>query len=1131
MKLKKTISAFLALICLFATFGLCTLGVSAAEGSRTVYATTSTSVTQGSYGYLYVYLDDLTDLSALGVSIYYDTEKITVKSVYNQASSVVNDITTGDGCVNASYIFDGNGAAIQTNLFYIYYQVNNSAEIGDTYFDIVVNEAYNSSLEEMDFAGSRCTLEIAEKTVNNSCSINSTSSVSTSVEEEFELSYRLSTYQIASGSMNIQYDPELFEVVTVVNGGFLNSKIADVNTALDGSISISFVGTEYQYGYDIITVRFKTLKNVTETSDIKLVVSELYDKELNLYSCSGYTTKANVVFDETYTEDAPSTSVSSSYNAETGKVTATIELEENSMLGAGDFVLKFDTNYLTYSSAGKGFSPSFFNINDKNIADGVLKFSIISLSDLTDEQIILTVVFDAKHACQDKTTDFEISGSGLTDSLTNTIMLNFVDANVTIPLKHTEATANVENRVAPSCTENGSYDSVVYCSVCDVELSRETKTIDKLGHDPSAEWTVDVEPTCTTAGSKSHHCSRCGDKSDVTAILANGHSYGEWYEIKSPTCTADGSEERECSACNTKETRVIAANGHTNAIPIIENRIEPDCTTEGNYDSVVYCSVCDTEISRESKVISALGHNYEIDWTVDLTPTCTEKGSKSHHCTRCEDKLDVTEIPATGHSFGAWHETKAPTCTEEGTEEHECSSCHTKEKRAIVANGHTNAIPVIENRVEPDCTTEGSYDSVVYCSVCKEELSRESKVIDKLGHNEILHIGKAATCTDSGYKDYVTCSRCDYNTYETIPALGHEEVFYSAKAPTCAEIGWEAYFICSTCGYTTYVEMPALGHTYSEWIIDVEATFETDGKKHKECTVCQEILEESVIPMLKHSYTSVVTPPTCTERGYTTHTCLECGNTYMDDYVPASGHNYDIEWTVDISPTCTEKGSMSHHCTRCDSSIEATELPATGHDEIVSEALAPTCTESGLTEGKYCSKCKEILTYQQVIPALGHVVVIDDAVEPTCTDMGLAEGNHCSRCSEILTAQAVVPALGHSYDAVVIEPTCTEQGYTTHTCKVCAESYISDWTSAHGHSWLEATTESPKTCEACGETEGDMLPEPTPDPDPEPDPEPEKDHDECKEKANGWKKFWRAIGNFFRMIVGLPKKCVCGDEL
>lgn len=509
MKMRKVISAFLVLICLFTAFGLCTLGASAAEGARTVYATTSASVQQGSYGYLYVYLDDLTDVSALNVSVHYDTDKITVKNVYNRVSSVVNDLATGDGSVNASYIFDGKGTAAKTNLFYIYYQVNSTAEVGDAYFDIVVGEAFDSALKPMDFAGSRCAFEIAEQTVSKSCTISSTSKVSTSVGEEFELSYRLSTYQIASGSMNIQYDPELFEVVTVVNGGFLEGKIADVNTALDGTVSVSFVGTTYNYQYDVVTVRFKTLKNVIEDTDIKLVVSELYDKELTLYSCQGYTTKANIVFDETYTEDAPSMSISSSYGAETGKVTATIKLEKNSMLGAGDFVLKFDTRYLTFVSAEKGFSPTFFNINDKDAADGILKFSIISLSDITEEQIILTASFDAKHCCQDITADFEISGSGLTDSLVNTIMLNFVDASITIPLKHTEATEVVENRVEPTCTVDGGYDSVVYCAICKAELSRETKSIPAHGHTkvvvPGYEASAGVEGLTDGVS-----CSVCG---------------------------------------------------------------------------------------------------------------------------------------------------------------------------------------------------------------------------------------------------------------------------------------------------------------------------------------------------------------------------------------------------------------------------------------------------------------------------------------------------------------------------------------------------------------------------------------------------------------------------------------------
>ncbi len=534
MKMRKVISAFLVLICFFATFGLCTLGASAAEGARTVYATTNASAKQGSYGYLYVYLDDLTDLSALNMSVYYDTEKITVKSVYNKVSSVVYDLTTGDGCVNASYIFDGKGTANKTNLFYIYYQVNSTAEVGDTYFDIVVNEAYNSTLEEMDFSGSRCSLEITEATVNKSCQITSSSSkVSTSVGEEFELSYRLSTYQVASGSLSIQYDPELFEVVSVTNGGFLNDKIADINTALDGTVSISFVGLSYQFNYEVVKVRFRTLKNVTETSDIKLVANELYDKELNLYSCSGCTTTASIVFDESYTDDAPSMSVSSSYDAETGRVTATIRLEKDSKLGAGDFVLKFDTRYLTYISANKGFAPTFFTINDKNVADGILKFSIISLSDITDEQIVLTVVFDTDHNCLEKTANFEISGNGLADSLVNTIPLNFEGSSVNIPPKHTASAAVEENRVEPTCDRDGSYNSVVCCSDCGAEISREVKSVPKLGHDFENGAVVysfgatlyDNVKTCTA-------CARnCGTNSaaqDVGAVITDfGYSISE----------------------------------------------------------------------------------------------------------------------------------------------------------------------------------------------------------------------------------------------------------------------------------------------------------------------------------------------------------------------------------------------------------------------------------------------------------------------------------------------------------------------------------------------------------------------------------------------------------------------------
>ena len=81
----------------------------------------------------------------------------------------------------------------------------------------------------------------------------------------------------------------------------------------------------------------------------------------------------------------------------------------------------------------------------------------------------------------------------------------------------------------------------------------------------------------------------------------------------------------------------------------------------------------------------------------------------------------------------------------------------------------------------------------------------------------------------------------------------------------------------------------------------------------------------------EHSYTAVVTPPTCTEKGYTTHTC-SCGDSYVDTYVDALGHAWD-SGTVTKQPTATETGVRTYTCTRCNATKTET-IPATGGVDV-----------------------------------------------------------------------------------------------------------------------------------------------------------------------------------------------------
>ena len=108
----------------------------------------------------------------------------------------------------------------------------------------------------------------------------------------------------------------------------------------------------------------------------------------------------------------------------------------------------------------------------------------------------------------------------------------------------------------------------------------------------------------------------------------------------------------------------------------------------------------------------------------------------------------------------------------------------------------------------------------------------------------------------------------------------------------------------------------------------------------------------------EHSYTAVVTAPTCTEKGYTTHTCA-CGDSYVDTYVDALGHAWDNS-KVTKEPTATENGIKTYICARCGETktevIPAGGCPSAGFTDVPGEdnwahAGIDYCVANGLMSG------------------------------------------------------------------------------------------------------------------------------------------------------------------------------------
>ncbi len=128
--------------------------------------------------------------------------------------------------------------------------------------------------------------------------------------------------------------------------------------------------------------------------------------------------------------------------------------------------------------------------------------------------------------------------------------------------------------------------------------------------------------------------------------------------------------------------------------------------------------------------------------------------------------------------------------------------------------------------------------------------------------------------------------------------------------------------------YTTQPQNQQHVHNFVATVTPPTCT--EDGYTTYTCT-CGESYIADETPALGHNYVAAVTPPTCTEGGFTTYTCSACGESHVGDETDALGHDFG-EWTLTTPPTAHETGEETRTCTRCDATqtrtVDATGCPS-----------------------------------------------------------------------------------------------------------------------------------------------------------------------------------------------------------
>ena len=447
--------------------------------------------------------------------------------------------------------------------------------------------------------------------------------------------------------------------------------------------------------------------------------------------------------------------------------------------------------------------------------------------------------------------------------------------------------------------------------------------------------------------------SCCQAQSDKAA-----HTWDEGKVTTPATCTTPGEKTFTCTVCSATKTEPVPATGHTYNQTKVEDKYlvsAATCTAKAVYYKSCVCGATSTATFEHGEK-NPNNHTGQLgNWQ-----TNTDEHWKVYSC--CQAQSDKA-----AHTWDEGKVTTPATCTAAGEKTYTCTACSATKKETIPATGHTPGAAVRENKVAATCTTAGSYDEVVYCTACGNEVSRTQKTIDKLAHDYDTTKWVKADENQHGHK----CKNCDAITdltahvpgaaaTETTPQLctecgyviapathpTHTWVFVAETPATCNAAGEREHYKCA-CGRTSFKNGDAYKINEDASVLTIEKnsanhTGAPDSKWHSDsanhwqeytcchakanvaahsggaatCTaqaVCQ-VCGKAYGPLAAHDWQ----PATCTAP----KTCSVCHTTEGT----ALGHAWGA-WKVTTPATKDAPGVETRTCTHNSAHTETRSIP------------------------------------------------------------------------------------------------------------------------------------------------------------------------------------------------------------